>query len=138
MGRVWDVQSGRLIFTVGSASVPVLWLRFTPDGRRIFTSSADKNFRIWDAATGELLDTWPLRNPALEGFDFSPDGSRMAANVSENDAVGRDVPWVEVWDVEHGQDLPSLRGHTEPIWLAFFRRDGQRILTGGGDKTTRQ
>ncbi len=60
---------------------------------------------------------------------FSPDRTRVATGV-----VGRSV---RVWNVETGDCLAQLVGHTERIWGVAWSRDGQCILSGAWDKTAR-
>src|SRR5579862_4500401 len=42
---------------------------------------------------------------------------------------------VRVWDVDRGELLARLRGHTGTVYTAVFSSDGQRILTASYDKT---
>ena len=60
---------------------------------------------------------------------FSPDRTRAATGV-----VGRSV---RVWNVESGECLAQLTGHTERVWGLAWSRDGQRILSGAWDNTAR-
>ncbi|HEY1336577.1 MAG TPA: ankyrin repeat domain-containing protein [Bryobacteraceae bacterium] len=60
---------------------------------------------------------------------FSPDRTRAATGV-----VGRSV---RVWNVETGECLAQLVGHTERIWGLAWSRDGQQILSGAWDNTAR-
>jgi ankyrin repeat protein len=60
---------------------------------------------------------------------FSPDRTRAATGV-----VGRTV---RVWNVETGECLRQLAGHTERVWGSAWSPDGQRILSGAWDNTAR-
>ena len=60
---------------------------------------------------------------------FSPDGTRAATGV-----VGRTV---RVWDVETGECVHQMVGHTERVWGLAWSRDGQQILSGAWDNTAR-
>jgi len=51
---------------------------FSPDGRRILTSSQDQTAKIWDAATGEELLTLKGHKEWVISAVFSPDGLRIA------------------------------------------------------------
>ena len=48
--------------------------------------------------------------------------------------VGRSV---RVWNVETGECIRQLVGHTERVWGLAWSRDGQRILSGAWDNTAR-
>jgi ankyrin repeat protein len=60
---------------------------------------------------------------------FSPDRTRVATGV-----VGRSV---RVWNVETGECVAQLVGHTERVWGLAWSRDGQHILSGAWDNTAR-
>jgi ankyrin repeat protein len=60
---------------------------------------------------------------------FSPDRTRAATGV-----VGRSV---RVWDVQTGECVAQLVGHTERVWGLAWSRDGRRILSGAWDNTAR-
>ena len=48
--------------------------------------------------------------------------------------VGRSV---RVWNIETGECLAQLVGHTERVWGLAWSRDGQRLLSGSFDNTAR-
>src|SRR5262249_5414105 len=58
---------------------------------------------------------------------FSPDGKRIAS--------GRDG--VKVWDAQTGQELLTLKGHTEGVSSVAFSPDGSRIASGSHDQTVK-
>jgi len=44
---------------------------------------------------------------------------------------------VKVWDLAHGEEQMSLRGHTGPVFSCALSLDGTFIVSGGEDKTLR-
>ena len=42
-----------------------------------------------------------------------------------------------VWDARSGQELLSLRGHTDSVLSAAYSPDGARIVTASADQTAR-
>jgi ankyrin repeat protein len=60
---------------------------------------------------------------------FSPDRTLAATGV-----VGRSV---RVWNVETGECVHQMVGHTERVWGLAWSRDGQYILSGAWDNTAR-
>jgi WD40 repeat protein len=102
--KVYDAGTGqeRLVLK-GHYNSGVRLVLFSPDGRRIVTSSGyvqgagqvRDEVKVWDAATGRELLTWRDVPPLVWNMAFSPDGNRLTA-------VGA-VPFfspltVKVWD----------------------------------------
>jgi hypothetical protein len=56
----------------------------------------------------------------VTGVAFSADGRRIAT-------ASRDQT-IRVWDAARGQQLHSLKGHTDPVTNVAFSSDGQRVF----------
>lgn len=58
---------------------------------------------------------------------FSPNGKTLASGGGDN--------MIKLWDVASGRELPSLAGHSNPVWSVAFSPDGQTLASGGFGKT---
>ncbi|HEY7428255.1 MAG TPA: sigma-70 family RNA polymerase sigma factor [Gemmataceae bacterium] len=84
----------------------IMFLAFTPDGKRLLSQGGD-GVRVWDAATGKELRhfapeggrTWQV------GSDLSPDGKQLAVSTSL-DVAPDDA--IEFWDVDSGKKVGAL------------------------------
>ena len=83
---MWDVATGRNLFTCDDHADTILSVAFTPDGRRFATASYDKTVRLWDAATGELLLTLRSHTGQVEAVAFSPDGRQVLTGSRDDTA----------------------------------------------------
>ena len=92
------------------------------------TGSFDKTAKIWNSQTGNDAercagtdgDRLPQLRPARSD---SSDGSMDST--------------AKLWDVERGQELCTLMGHTAEIVSLNFNTDGNQIITGSFDHTTK-
>jgi len=63
---------------------------FSPDGKRLASTSRDNSVKVWDAQTGQELLTVEGHSEYWNGVAFSPDGHRLASGA----AGGA----VKIWD----------------------------------------
>jgi WD40 repeat protein len=94
---------------------------FTPDMRRVASSSFDGTVRLWLIAGGEEIKQ--LRVPGAATLAFSPDGSRIAA--------GTDAGVVQLWDPQGEKMISSLPGRLGPITSLAFSPDSARLVSAG-------
>ncbi len=149
--RIWDAQSGEIINDMTGhlkkdfeilegTSDRVITARFSPDGRYAATFSVGGLVHVWNISTGELVKTfthppelitdqmaYPGQNKI--GLSWSPDGSRIA--TAWYDSLGR------IWDVETGEMLRILAGHTSNMIGIDWSPNGIYLLTQGMDTSAR-
>ncbi len=110
-------NTGQLIETLKGHTDIVNTAAFSPDGKRIVTTSQDKSARVWDAASGKSLATLN-HSGEVRDAEFSPDGARIVTASADKTAV--------VWDAQSGRSLETLRGHIDQVNTAAFSPDGKR------------
>jgi WD40 repeat protein len=130
--RIWDAESGQERSILDRARIgAMVGVTFSPDGRLIATAQANNaTVRIWDADTGrQIRELVPAQLGVPMGSAFTPDGRRIITAGGGNTAC--------IWDVESGQVIVTLSGHTGSVANAAFSPDGQRAATASEDKTAR-
>jgi WD40 repeat protein len=90
-GRVWDLESGKQLFTLRGHIDWVRRVAYSPDGKWIVTGSKDKTAKVWNAGTGELVRTLEGHAKDVSGVAFSPDGERLA--------TASPGATIKIWDV---------------------------------------
>ncbi|KAI0041622.1 WD40 repeat-like protein [Auriscalpium vulgare] len=104
---------------------------FSPDGKRIISSSDDGTIRIWDVQTGETV-AGPFSQDTyfLISARFSPDGKHVVSGSANGP--------VTILDAQTGKTVAErLKGHTDMVFSVTFSPDGRRVVSGSFDNTIR-
>ncbi|MBI4626813.1 MAG: WD40 repeat domain-containing protein, partial [Verrucomicrobia bacterium] len=75
LARLWEVPSGRLLFTLPHDGGTVV-AQFTPDDRYLFVCSDDGTARVWNVKTGRQAIE-PVRIGDVVAGDLSPNGTEF-------------------------------------------------------------
>jgi eukaryotic-like serine/threonine-protein kinase len=125
--RVWEVDSGRPLTPQLQPGGRITSAQFSPDGKRIVTTSGDTSICVWDAATGRLLLGPLKRGSYVLHAEFSPDGKRIVTSGGS----------VSVWDAQSGELLLDAFEQRGPNFPAHFSPDGRSIAMCSDDYTVR-
>ncbi|MEZ6030754.1 MAG: WD40 repeat domain-containing protein [Hyphomonadaceae bacterium] len=102
---------------------------YSPDGKRIVTSSADMTASIWDTETGQRIKVLEGHRGRVNGALFAADSTRIA--TFSDDATAR------IWDAISGRPIAILSGHSSYLTSAAFSPDGKTLATASRDRTVR-
>ena len=102
---------------------------FSPDDTLFAFGDPWGGIRVLDAQTGEFFKFLERTvKPADASIAFSADGRTLAG-------AGNGI--IELWDVDTGESLYTLEGHTDRIYSLAFSADGRTLASGSGDRTIR-
>jgi WD40 repeat protein len=127
--RMWDSYTGLPLTAPLQHNLGVYSARFSPDGLRVVTASADKTARVWDPKSGQLLSPVLRHKADVLSAEFSADSLRIV--TASEDKTAR------VWDAKTGQPMTESLRHKEWVRSAHFSPDGQRVVTASEDFTAR-
>ncbi|HKM52952.1 MAG TPA: hypothetical protein VJY33_06035, partial [Isosphaeraceae bacterium] len=119
---IWDTYNRIPISYCRGSYYEVIAVAFSPDGSTL-ASCGRSTPKLWDLATGRrLLD---LEGASyLLAIAFAPDGRSLA--VSKDSAFGGKAQ-VDVWKIEDGRGIQTLRGLSFPAEKVVFSPDGKRV-----------
>ena len=104
---------------------PVRAVAVMPDGR-VASAGFDGSIIIWDMATGRATRVLRFHDTAVNALIARPDGCLISG--------GEDAR-IAVWCGDTAVPREVLTGHAGPVSALAF--DGQRIVSGGWDRTVR-
>ncbi len=81
--RVWEVATGKVLDHFARHTNGVMCVRFSPDGRRLLTASADGVLRLSDVATGDVVHETPPQGGTITSAVFTPGGRRAVFGLSD-------------------------------------------------------
>lgn len=123
--RIFDLDLGDLLHTLGEHEGFVSGVRFSGDGTKLFTACDDGSLRVWDPKTGRLLREQIVEYGRLRHFATSPDESHFVTANSEGDDL-------KFWRyVERTETTDSWKAHPGVIWDLAISPDGKRCVTSG-------
>jgi WD40 repeat protein len=128
--KIWEAATGKLVRSLDTLhSDTVFALRFSPDGSKLATVSADKFLKIVNIADGKELKSLEGHTHHVLAVDWKADGKQLVTGGADN--------VVKVWDYESGEQLRTLNPANKQItglrWIS-----GKALVVGSsGDASVR-
>jgi len=117
--KVWDVATGRLLYTLGGFNSPVTNLWTQRNGNLAVASGlGDREARVWDLDTGQERYRRDLGGSVVNVVYFSDDGSRLVARNSTN---------IRVFNAADGTVVFESRD-MEPVVSSAISADGKQLV----------
>jgi RNA polymerase sigma factor (sigma-70 family) len=129
--KLWDPTSGTLERTLDTGA-EAWYAVFSPDGKTIVVGGqkADHSgvVTLWESKTGKLKHTLHLEK-YVTALAISPDGKTIAGSD------GGEL--VQVWGVENGDEIVSIKGNKRGPRAIAFLADSKMVAVGGADGKVR-
>lgn len=127
--KVWDLETGKELFSLKGHSKPIKSVITTPDGTKIISASDDNTLIVWSSQTGEQIFTLNGHRCPVKDVAATPD-SKRAISASEDRKL-------KLWDLTTGSELLTMNGHSERVEAVAITSDGMKAVSGSGDSTLR-
>lgn len=114
-------------FTYRGHAQKITALAWSPDGRRIASTSNDKTMQVWDVVNGRLGFIYHNPSSAMNAVAWSSDSRYLTAGSNDKTA--------QVWDAITRKSLATYSGHTGYVTTVAWSPDRGRIASAGVDRT---
>jgi WD40 repeat protein len=135
--KIWNVADGRLLRHIaGAHDDTVFGVRFSSDGQRLATVSADRFVKIFDASSGDIIRVLGGHTAHVLGVSWKADG-RLLVTCGADSVL-------KLWDAETGALARTMKGgiydngrYKREVTAVSFIGDSEEILAASGDGTVR-
>lgn len=111
--------------TFSIEGIQICSIAMSPDGKLLVAADTkSKQLVLWDVGTSEHHSSIPIDSSHVNEIAFSPDGRMLA--IAANSGL------LSVWQIESGERLHVLSGHSGDVRCVDFSSDGNRLVSGGG------
>jgi RNA polymerase sigma factor (sigma-70 family) len=125
---VWNSETGKLERTLDTMKVQPWFVAFSPDGKFLLVQGQTRDLsgqvQMWDVQTWKLHRTFKLESH-VNMVSASPDGKLIAALV--------DGVKIGIWNIEKGELVSSVKGHSKGPRSIAFSSDSKLIAAGCPD-----
>jgi hypothetical protein len=118
--KLWDVQAHTLLNTFGGCFVS-----FSADGAFVASGGGGVNryLQVHRVVNGEEIAQL-YTGSYITSVAYSPTANIVATGQTDNT--------IKIWDVDQGQLIRTLSGHTDDVQTVSFSPDGQILASGTG------
>jgi WD40 repeat protein len=118
---IWDVERAETVARLAAPGHDARFASWSGDGRWLVTFGDSRTVSVWNALTGQLVRQWNIDNQMVQAAELTFDGTHAA--VGDGDEI-------RLWNVETGEELPTLSGHRGLITVLRFAERDHTLFSG--------
>ncbi len=124
--KVWDLLSGKLLYTLKGHTNAVTECVFSSDGKTVFSASLDKTIKMWNVQTGEIIRTFRGHSSGVSSLALSRNNKVVAGGSWDG--------YVRLWSIQSATELVSYRKHNDIVNSIDFSYDDKLIASASSDE----
>jgi len=121
--RMWNTEKLRALSVLRNHYDWVTGVAYSPDGRRLASSSADGSLRVWNLITDTGVMVMSGHTGPIGSVAWSPDSTTIATGSLDGT--------IRLWDAVSGETRRVIE--TGYVWQVVFSPDGSLLAAGGRD-----
>jgi WD40 repeat protein len=129
--RIWDAATGQSLTVLAGHEWAVLQAAFSANDQWVVTGSADNSAIVWKLEQDQPTKLHQLKAHTASvtsvAFSPEPEPTRILTGSEDYSAI--------LWDAKTGQEVLTLKGHSQEVTSVAFAPDGRSVLTGSQDGT---
>lgn len=126
---ILDAKTFENIYTLFGHGESVFFLSWSPDGKRLVSSSFDETVRIWDMETGECIKILSDENSPYRKSSWSPDGNMISVLITfygaNNDLI--------ILDANSFEQVKSFNFYMNGATSNSWSHDSTKLAVGKED-----
>jgi hypothetical protein len=128
--KVWDVATGKRLYTLGDNTDWVYAVAWSPDGKHLAAAGVDKSIRIWEASAegGKLVKSVFGHEAPITKLAYSADGKTLYSAGEQGIVKSWDAEKMTERKVYDRQPEEILAMAVRPGQIALGRYDGVLVL----------
>lgn len=128
--KLWNVADGAFLGAFTNVhSDAIFSLDYSPDGKYLASSSADRFVRVLDLATGKIVRAFEGHTSYVLGVAWKADSRTLASAGADN--------VIKIWDFTTGDRKKNIDGATKEITSISFVGITDQALATSGDNQVR-
>ncbi len=126
--KLWNAEDGKFLREFADVhSDAVLSLDFSPDGKYLASSSADRFVRVLDLETGKIVKAFEGHTSYVLDVAWKSDSRTLASAGADN--------VIKIWDFVTGQRKKNIDGAGKEVTsIAFVGTTDQAVATSGDNQ----
>ena len=123
--EIFDARTMTFLQNLPDQNPPQVNMDFTPDSRRLLTTSHDRMISFWDTSSWTAISHFATQARAISMIATHPDQTTFATADSDG--------YVRLWDVTTGRQLVELGQFAEHIYGLSFSPNGESLAVCHGN-----
>ena len=100
-------------------------IKYSPDGKYIYTAGADKLIKKWDVNNGIDVITYYGHESGVNCLEITPDGNKLLSG----DASGKII----IWDLQKNTIIKKIAAHSGAVNIIKLTPDLSNFVSGSAD-----